>query len=260
MTYQQAVEQAAAALTRGEDANWELARLTWENTQTRHKESDRATMAQWCEAIREASGRKFSEPTGKVYRAIWQEYGQEPIYTRPLWVDAYYAVNKSTGKTYEEARETIERKAIERITEIATPEQKREVAAQLLSDPEVADAVIEQPETRRAVYESLQRQEQRTEARHNTIRASDPVSNRLDREGALIDLEKLLRTFADQTRTLVAAIGDLPERSEGAMSPHLFLRQSFVAAEDALGSVRTLLETGTNDLDSFLKNVLSGGQ
>lgn len=263
MHYSEAVQQAAAALVRGEDANWELARLTWENTYGpgRHTPHDqRATVEEWCAAVRDRSERRFSTASGRIYRTVWESNRHLGSELRPEWTDAYYAARGSTPTTYAETRQLIERKTIERIEDLATPEQKRAVATRLMADPAVADAIIAQPETRRAVYESLNRQEQRAEVKHNISRASDPVGQRLDRETALIDLEKLLRTFADQTRTLVAAIGALPERSDGAVAPHLFLRQSFVAAEDAIGSVRSLLTTGKSDIDNFLADVLKGGQ
>ena len=277
MHYSEAVAQAAAALITAEDAEvileaatakrdaarWDLARLTFENTNSGggiQVQEGRVPMRQWAADVSEASGRSFGYQTGFRYKAIWVRFGN-PSPTgegveRPTWSIAYDMV-RSTEPPMAERFADI---SFQRVARDASIDSRRDMAAELLSDPAVADAIIAQPETRRAVYESLGRQEQRAEAKHNTIRASDPVGQRLDRESALIDLEKLLRTFADQARTLVVAIGALPERSDGAVNPHLFLRQSFVAAEDALGSVRSLLTTGKSDIDNFLADVLNGGQ
>lgn len=259
MTYTQAVEQAAAALVRGEDANWELARLTWENTigagdVRTALQSGRVRMETWCADVQASAGRRFGTVTGWRYKQVWAEHGLSDRIERLSWDEAYQPTKGIPRQEQVTPADT------ERFIEFATPERKQEVAAKLLSDPEVADAIIAQPETRRAVYESLNRQEQRAEVKRETIRASDPIVQRIDKETALLALEQLLRKFAEDARALVADIGTLPARSDGAIAPHLFLKQSFVAAEDALGGVRTLLETGTNDLDNFLSSVLKGEQ
>ena len=258
MAYQDAVAEAASALTRGEDANWQLARLTWENTISipgANSQTGRVSMRQWCADVETTSKRRFSMKSGETYKGMWK--ASLPRYAGeaelPSWTEAYdeYDGRGSFADRFADA------KARQGVTS-ASVEVRQDLAAKLMADPEVADAVMDQPQARRAVYDSLQRQEHRAEVKHQTMRAADPVGQRLDREAALIDLEKTLRRFADDARTLTAAIGTLPERSDGAIAPHLFLRQSYVAAEDALGSVRTLLETGVSDLDNFLDGVLKG--
>src|SRR5215204_2741044 len=75
MSYEEAVASAAAALTRGEDANWELARLTHENTIKgggRQTSDGLVSMARWCGDVRQVSGRKFSLRTGGLYKAVWE--------------------------------------------------------------------------------------------------------------------------------------------------------------------------------------------
>ena len=259
MAYQDAVAEAASALTRGEDANWELARLTWENTKgtgDSGSQHDKVTMDQWCADLRATSRRRFSVSHGRLFKRIWEQFGRSDLDERPPWTEALYEIKPEASYESVAERRDIARSLAS--IAVSTPEVKRDLAAKLLTDPAVADAVLDQPAARRAVYDSLQRQEQRAEVKHQTMRAADPVGQRLDREAALIDLEKTLRRFADDARTLTVAIGALPERSDGAIAPHLFLRQSFVAAEDALGSLRTLLETGVSDLDNFLDGVLKG--
>lgn len=260
MNYTQAVEQAAAALVRGEDANWELARLTWENTFAAgdiRAQADRVSMDSWCRAIREIAGRQFTESTGKVYKAVWAKFQSLDPRDRPHFSEALRSLDNES-RDWDMRKTRVQERFVESIDTLATPEQKREVATRLMQDPAIADAVIEQPAVRRAVYESLNRQEAKVEARHNAIRAADPVGQQFDRSGALLDLEKLLRTFAEQARALVAAIGPLPEHDDETGARLVFIRQSFVAADDALDSVRTLLSTGKSDIDSFLADVLKG--
>ena len=78
MAYRDNVDLAATALARGEDANWELARLTFENTwnQGEPRSTDRVPMAQWCaDVIDQAPGRRFSEVTGLRYKRLWRRWG-----------------------------------------------------------------------------------------------------------------------------------------------------------------------------------------
>ena len=60
-----------AALVRGEDASWELARLTWESTYDQrynqyNRPADRVSMEAWCRMIRERSGIPFGPHRGAL--------------------------------------------------------------------------------------------------------------------------------------------------------------------------------------------------
>ena len=76
--YEDDVGTAAMALIEGEQSNWLLARLTYENTRSGGgtRASDwPVSMDRWCADVRRESGRKFSESTGKAYKAVWAKYG-----------------------------------------------------------------------------------------------------------------------------------------------------------------------------------------
>jgi len=141
MTYQTNVQAAAAALKRGEDANWELARLTYENTLDAgdvRTQPGKVSMERWCEDVRAVSGRAFSYRTGKRYKAIWAKSGG-PAAGRPSWSEAYEDADGRTDRL-EGLRE--------RQVGASSPEGKRQLARELLddpdvtSDPEVQDRVV----------------------------------------------------------------------------------------------------------------------
>lgn len=137
MTYKQQVEAAAAALKRGDDANWELARLTHENTKTGRgdaKSDNKVSMSTWCADIAALSGRRFSTPTGEMYKRIWTRFGPCVGKDRPAWSDAYWQVRGGTAKEQFE-------KGGQRAIRNASPEVKRETFKALAEDEAIVDAV-----------------------------------------------------------------------------------------------------------------------
>lgn len=132
MSYQDNVQAAAMALSHGEDANWELARLTFESTRERgaHPQPDKATMEQWCAAVRELSGRKFSDSTGALHKRVWGRFGQQFIVDRPSWTDAVLSANSTTDARVDEIH-------LDSSLRRVSPEKKREIFFQLANDKEV---------------------------------------------------------------------------------------------------------------------------
>lgn len=254
MTYQEAVTEAADALKRGEDANWELARLTFENTRNggTSGQADRATMDQWCADIRHASGRRFSEANGKKYKAVWAKFGGYDHTDRPSWTDAYYEFNVS----YTDRAEYFEATATRRLTEDASIETQRDVAAKLLSNPAVADAVISAPDTRRAVYESLNRREQAAETRRERITDADPVASGLRSMNALVEMDTVLGRFVQDFTDTFRQMAALPQNDPFANREFLTLRLNH--AQECLDQLRSYLDTGKTDIDAFLESVLKG--
>lgn len=134
MTYEQQVAAAAAALKKGEDANWELARLTYENTNRPHEQRrpGRVSHATWAADVKEASGRRFSDQTSRKYSAMWERFGSTKV--RPSWTDAWYElVPRDAGEAMRE------RATDTHIAKEASPERKRELLAVLLDDPDLID-------------------------------------------------------------------------------------------------------------------------
>lgn len=141
MRYQDQVAAAAAALKRGEDANWELARLTYENTLSHNEHnSDKVTMRRWCADVRAASVRRFSETTGERYKRAWRDVIRQGLTADlPSWSEAYDAI---TPDGFEERMAPSKAKAV---LAHGTPETKRQVARELLDDPDVtADPDIQE--------------------------------------------------------------------------------------------------------------------
>src|SRR5262245_15713622 len=93
MSYQDNVRAAAAALKRGEDANWELAELTWKNTSFRGQAPGTVGVRQWSEDVQAASGRSFGEMTASYYRDIWELYQGR---VRSSWSEAYAEIRGGT--------------------------------------------------------------------------------------------------------------------------------------------------------------------
>jgi len=137
MSYQDNVKAAAAALKRGEDANWELARLTFESTWDRTgtwDEQDAAgkvSMDQWCSDVRDAAGRKFGRTWGFTYKAVWAKYGVHDHDHLPEFSEAIVTIKP------ENSRAASYERVVEREVFAATPEIKREAFARLAQDPEV---------------------------------------------------------------------------------------------------------------------------
>ncbi len=171
MGYQEAVAEAAGALQRGEDANWELARLTHENTNTQEDRS-RITMEKWCADVALASGRNFARETGRKYAKVHREHGTKV--PRLSWTEAWYeTVPRDTHPKVAErgAKYTAEK---------GDPEAAAGAVRIALNRPEVADIVIADTDTNRNVTHARHRHDEeatavgeakdpeRRDARHNT--------------------------------------------------------------------------------------------
>lgn len=139
-TYDDAVGLAAAALRQGEEANWQLARLTYENTLSHGEiasQTGKATMAQWSADVRAASGRRFSAATGILYKQLWAEFGQEELLDRPTFSEAIYKLKPGA------APDRVAERAADKHLRDASSERRAEIARELLADPEVAAQIEE---------------------------------------------------------------------------------------------------------------------
>ena len=146
MSYEENVRAAAAALKRGEDANWELARLTFEVCgppgSGRHGNVGFTPLRVWSCDVREASGRKFSQPTAGYYRDVWERFGDYQGDHQMSWTEAYAEIRGGTvGERMVEAD-------FKRALTNASPEQKREVFSTLASQPEVIREALRDDQTR----------------------------------------------------------------------------------------------------------------
>ncbi len=122
---------AGAALKRGEDADFEVAQLTYENTTP----EGGAPMAEWCAEVSRSYGRPFGRDSGYVYKKAWGLYlAAEVVGGRQLARERTF---KGEGGYYWEARDS-------------SPSEERE-AIQIRE----ARAALNNPQTRRKVLKDL---------------------------------------------------------------------------------------------------------
>ena len=181
--YNDQVRAAAAALQRGEDANWELARLTYEvcgPAGPRGRDTTWVRLDDWVADVRVKSGRQFSKMTASYYREIWQRFGVRQGVPQISWSDAYAEIRGGTvGERMVEAD-------FKRALTNATPEQKREVLTTLACEPEV----LADDQTRWAVQFATNRA---TRARYPELERPaptpvEPADSTLDRRIFLADI------------------------------------------------------------------------
>src|SRR3982751_1251207 len=259
MDYVEAVTQASTALKRGEASNWLLAQLTHdhtgERTEGRAEGSPRVTLAQWCRDVRGAApGIKFSEGTGARYRDIWARYGHLPAEERPVWGEAYKAVDESATP---EARE---QRAVERFLREAPPEKLAAAAAKILANPVVETlAVSTGTDVGRAVSKVTKRRNAEMDD-HARERTKDvPGVKEIDQALAVSDLIHVVSRFASESQRLLGGMGRLPEPDADAFRTNLYLTDAYRRAEVAMEAIGALLRTGVprQDIEDFFKRVVS---
>ena len=265
MSYRDNVDLAATALVRGEDANWELARLTFENTRDRATAGEqigRVLMDEWCADVRAASGRRFGVTTGYQYKAVWRRFGYVEIQDRPSWTDAMLSIHNAPREDKPESdtvRPEIEYKSA--LPPALAAEAKRAIFAELAADPAVLEeaAEIGSPVSR-AISGLEYRAERVREERRERMVAADPVMRRHEQDSAIADLMSLCDRYARDSERVAKEIADLLRRGGPITEDRLFwVRQ----AADRLRAVLDVLDgyatAGKSDLDTFLGDVLSGG-
>jgi Family of unknown function (DUF6192) len=277
MAYRENVELAAAALIRGEDANWELARLTYENTYDAgdiESQSDRVTMRQWCKDVEAAvPGRKdrFSSGNGLLYKRIWRAYGHYDRNDRPTWTDAAYAVrNESasqagTRRALSEARNARPELKGQMLTTIASdaavaPEDKRAAFAALAADPAIVEqAAVVGTAISQAVTRLTHQAKVTREQRHERETEADPIARKMEQQRALLDLEAACNQFAQDCVRFAREITDiLPASGEASADELEWIRRAIERGRSALDQLEGYVSTGRTDLDAFLTEVLKG--
>jgi hypothetical protein len=153
MSYQDNVSAAAAALTRGEQANWELARLTCTSTAApgeRPQPPVTVSLAQWAKDVQQHSGRRFSATTASFYRRLWLEYGTRE--DRPSWAEAHaelqgapirerfapYELRSGLRLADAETRQQV-------IADVLSPAERLNLVREQLADPSVRAEIATQP-------------------------------------------------------------------------------------------------------------------
>jgi hypothetical protein len=266
MTYRENVDLAAVALANGEDANWELARLTFENTyDLGHiaSQHDRVSMERWCADIRSVSARRFGTDSGRLYKAIWRKYGHYLDSDRPCWTDAYESVMAPRRQHSE-----IEGEPTEYETEMEyksavhprlAPEAKRAIFTELAADPAVREEAAEIGSPVSRALSNLEHEAERIrEQRHEQRIQTDPIERRLDQGQATADLMSICDRYARESERVAEQIAELLRRSGEPSEDRLFwIRQATERLRVVLALLERYAESGQTDLDSFLDSVLA---
>jgi hypothetical protein len=200
MSYQDNVRAAAAALKRGEDANWELARLTYETCgaapgsggwQARAK-AGYVAIQTWANDVANESGRNFSYATAAYYRDAWALRQTNPG-RFATWSDAYSSVRGGTvGERMVEAD-------FNRALAHATPEQKRDVFQRIVrEEPAVVQQAWQDTDTNVALSEARWQahQEQIVQPAREKRAIFEPTDTTLDRTSFFYDIQKKVDQWA----------------------------------------------------------------
>lgn len=144
MEYQEAVAAAAGALRQGDDANWELARLTHTHTLGKGEYQNPGTkvpMGRWCKDVEGCAREHFSVTTGRMFRAAW-----EHRITRDSAVVLSFneVLRELKPDSYDPAtvQARVDAAAVEKLLSGGTPEAKREVFDRLRADPDVVPPAV----------------------------------------------------------------------------------------------------------------------
>jgi len=253
--YETAVKQAAAALQRGDDANWELARLTWQHTSG----DSPMSMATWCADVRTASGRGFTEATGYRYAAVWAWWREQPDFftrrTPPAWMVAVGTVYPSTTKEAQAAAANargLERSLFQPTSSLQT---QIETAQKLLALEHVADEILGSEEGRKQIYAAVARRQRRADERTEAIKQHDPLPAALDAQRAVLDLDRLIDRFIDQGRAIFRRLPTTPGTDPLGHAPFLSVRAEQLY--EFWRALRRYLDTGQTDIDAFVREVLT---
>jgi hypothetical protein len=142
--YEKAVAEARRLVSRSEEDQWRLAELTWQQVE------DGKTRQQWARDVG-----VHPSTTGRWYK-MWVRWGGlADQQLRPPFAEAWEVITGAAVAT-EQHGSDYAAKARTAIRNMA-PERKAEIARDLLADEEVAQAVVEHPETMRAVNRAASR-------------------------------------------------------------------------------------------------------
>lgn len=232
MNYEEAVKAAATALQRGEDANWQLAQLTYENTRDAgdvKTQVGKVSLEKWAEDVRGKSGRtRWGASTARKYRALWATYGSHKSDDRPLWTAAWYEEVPRDAPEQMRSRQTDIH-----LTE-AGPERKAEIFQRLARDPQVMatpaarETVIDTAAKSPALTSQVISRAQEVRPAMSTSELWTADQERKARAGDLLyDLGvgaginvRAARQVADRVSRIVTYVrnaGDLPESTREAL-------------------------------------------
>lgn len=238
MNYQEAVTEARQLVKRSEEDQWRLAQLTWQQVQ------GGASRNQW------ASDTGMARSHVQALYKIWDEWGGQPLATRPAFGEAYYRMH--TPGRHEDREQIGSRAGAEAVRHVRNmpPEQKASVVRELIDDPDVSARVMRDPHTRANVVRA-QRQawDEQEQAAKEQVKA-DPHLNAAQEAVLALSIENDLGMarwrIAEATR----------KRMELADSRTGQYADAVRQIEDAL---RQLLPVQLHGRDQLIEDQLGGG-
>jgi len=212
MSYQDKVKAAAAALQRGEDANWELAELTFEVCGPPMRGPTRVgfvSLEEWSADVRADSKRAFSAVTAGYYRRIWDKFGvSRSGKILPSWTDAY---NDIRGVENMDANMVTTN--FNRALTYATPEQKREVFQRIVrEEPAVVEHAWQDTDTNIALSTAHWKARQQIVEEQRQAQAAvkdvfEPRDSPLDHSVFFLDVGKKIDQWTRELNSIREFLG-----------------------------------------------------
>jgi hypothetical protein len=167
------------------------------------------------------------------------------------WVDAAIVAVSPEARDQWNAKEARNR------ARTLPPEEKAKLAADLISEPDVAEQVVSQPETRRSINRATdvhdrRKAEQRAQ-RTEKIENQDQVGKRIDNLKAVTELGEVHERYSRDGNEALRRIGELPD------SERYWLTGAVDRAEATLRAARRYLELGRSEIDAELDHIIKNG-
>jgi hypothetical protein len=140
-----------------------------------------------------------------------------------------------------------------------SPVSPAQQAIALLADPETRASVLGNPASRAAVERAVEEARQADRDRVAGIRAADPVSRHLDAQQALLEVTKLMSSFAIDIAFLVPKLPDLPPAEGDPFARTWTLRDARNRLQTAVDRIDSYLASGSpgGDIDAFVRGLLA---
>jgi hypothetical protein len=188
--------------------------------------------------------------TVKVTMSSFARHAGIPETTFRQWLSAARAVLPE---------ERIQKDAIRARSDIRRlpPEEKAKLAAELISEPDVAEQVVSQPETRRSINRATdvhdRREAEQRAQRTERIQNQDEVGQRLDNLAWVTMLGEAAERWARDAGEALRHIDRLPD------SEKHWLTGATDRADSAVRATRRLIELGQPEMDAELRHLVENG-
>jgi len=198
----------------------------------------------------------YSARTLGVWRRMWAERQTKDTdsVSLPDWTKAYAEADNAGVSV----RERWAQHDIDRLAQTATPTQKAQIITQLAADPDVQVAVSMHGPARAAINKLVLLGRGADSVHRDVEYARDPVSQQLDAQRALLELNGIIRRFNNDVERLLPYLRGLPKEGADPTVTRTFLEDNVAMLVAHTMALQSYLETGATDLDRFLTAVLKG--